>query len=239
MSRYDMYNWDTNSVYNPTRMNHIEQGIYDADLREGGTITGDLVVDEKNGTTSAVGNSYLIAGNNVTAGTNGNSRGRLRLFSNNNYRIDLMPSDNLTGNRNIFFPVTSENDTLAMRSDMHTILARITPNANETVAQIIQRLRSTYWGDWATDIKKYGIIGMTIDGVSSSFFKCYRFVNNSTANYVCLHPSSTSMDIYALNFGSNNATSVRKWSISASGTTYSDISTSLADGELIFQSINI
>ena len=81
MARYSKTIWNTSTYYNPTNMNHIEQGIYDADLREGGTITGDLVVDEKDGTTSAGGNSFVIIGNNIATGNAGNSRGRLRLFS--------------------------------------------------------------------------------------------------------------------------------------------------------------
>ena len=43
--RYSMQIWNTTSIFNPTRMNHIEQGIYDADLREGGTISGNLTVN--------------------------------------------------------------------------------------------------------------------------------------------------------------------------------------------------
>lgn len=124
MARYSKQTWDTTSIFNPTRMNHIEQGIYDADLREGGTITGQLAVEgnffcnNKNGSTTSLGESVLASGNNVPQGTAGNSRGRLRLFCNNSYYTDLTAPNDMSGNRQIWLPqVTNNSQVLALRSD--------------------------------------------------------------------------------------------------------------------------
>lgn len=106
MSRYNKTLWDTNTVYNPTNMNHIEQGIYDADLREGGTISGDLIID---GTTSR-----LFLGNN----TNNNIRGIIRIHNTNGKFVQLYPN-NTTADRNIELP--DKSGTMALTSDFNSV----------------------------------------------------------------------------------------------------------------------
>ena len=116
MARYSKTLWDTLTVYNPTNMNHIEQGIYDADLREGGSIGGNITIDCQNGTTSSVGQSRMILGNNTPSGTTGNSRGLLRVFSTNDKFADIVVKDNYSANRTIIFP--NNDGTLALLSDL-------------------------------------------------------------------------------------------------------------------------
>ena len=41
---YTKQTWDTNSYVNPTRMNHIEDGIDQALPKDGGSMTGDLTL---------------------------------------------------------------------------------------------------------------------------------------------------------------------------------------------------
>lgn len=102
------------------------KGKIDAiDLTNGGTIDGSLIANGNitsnlpNGTTSTLGESVLIAGNAVAEGSDGNSRGRLRLYSNTENRLDIMPPNNLNANRQLWFPIPSNNSqTLALRSDL-------------------------------------------------------------------------------------------------------------------------
>lgn len=104
MARYTKQTWDTTSYVNPTRMNHIEQGIYDEDLREGGTINGRLFVDEENGTTSTAGQTTIVLGNAIPTGTDKNSRGRLTLYSNNDKAARLWSADNMSSSKDIYLP---------------------------------------------------------------------------------------------------------------------------------------
>lgn len=115
MARYVKTQWNTTTVFNPTNMNHIEQGIYDADLRDGGTIGGSLNIINK-GTSSTVGNSTLILGNNIAEGSADNSRGRIGIFSNNTRYTWFYASDDQTANRTIYLP--DKNGTIALTSDI-------------------------------------------------------------------------------------------------------------------------
>lgn len=137
MPRYDKQTWDTTSYVNPTRMNHIEQGIYDADLRNGGNITGDLYINDESGTTSTEGTTYLSVGNDIAVGTNKNSTGILRLYGDTGKCAFLYPETQLSANRWIALP--DKAGTLALTSelvkeDTYTITSAITINANSTTA---------------------------------------------------------------------------------------------------------
>lgn len=111
MARYSKQTWDTTSIFNPTRMNHIEQGIYDADLREGGTIGGTLNIENQGA------DSYLNVGNNKNAGETGKSRSILRLFGKNQY-AHWIYNDNvtLTADRHIELP--NKAGTIALTDDI-------------------------------------------------------------------------------------------------------------------------
>ena len=104
MARYVKTQWNTTTVFNPTNMNHIEQGIYDADLREGGTIGGVLNINIPSPTTSTY-DSSLILGNNIPNGTQGSSRGVVRIFDKNQYSGTFLAGDgSLTDNRYLKIP---------------------------------------------------------------------------------------------------------------------------------------
>ena len=130
MARYSKTIWNTSTYYNPTNMNHIEQGIYDADLREGGTIGGSLNIVNK-GTSSTVGNSTLVLGNNIAEGSADNSRGRIGIFSNNTRYAYLYASDDMSANRNIYLP--DKAGTIALTSDIEwTSKGRLSITTTET-----------------------------------------------------------------------------------------------------------
>lgn len=99
---YSKQTWDTTSYVNPTRMNHIEDGIASADLTSGGTINGNLNINYPSPSTSNY-DSTLTLGNSTAEGTVGNSRGRLLLYSKTEYPA-LLYSDTLTGTRYLRLP---------------------------------------------------------------------------------------------------------------------------------------
>lgn len=71
---YSKQIWDTTSYVNPTRMNHIEDGIASADLTSGGTVNGTL---------------------NVTS--------NLQVYRGNN-KVNIYPSTSLSANRDLILP---------------------------------------------------------------------------------------------------------------------------------------
>lgn len=119
---YSKQTWDTTSYVNPTRMNHIEDGIATADLTSGGTIVGNLTVNAQNGTTSAEGRSRLLVGNDIASGTDGNSYGMLTLYAKNTRHINISAVDSPTDSRNIYLP--DKNGTLALKE--WTLLGSVT-----------------------------------------------------------------------------------------------------------------
>ena len=128
---YTKQTWDTTSFVNPTRMNHIEDGIDNALPKDsGGTVNGDILVtgnvtaynnvnsrghvraDRQNGTTTQVGDSYVMIGNDTAAGTAKNSKGYLRLYSQGTKHIQLSTVSSVAENRNIALP--DKNGTVAL-----------------------------------------------------------------------------------------------------------------------------
>ena len=98
------------------------KGKIDAiDLTSGGTITGNLNVlaniisARENGTASADGTSYIIAGNDKPSGTVGNSRGVYRCYSKSNKYVELTATD-ITSDRQILLPDNA--GTMALTSDI-------------------------------------------------------------------------------------------------------------------------
>lgn len=69
---------------------------------EGGTFNGNVIVEKRSGST-ALADSYLVAGNNIPNGTAGNSRGVLELFSEQSYYSNIYPRT-LTANRSLYVP---------------------------------------------------------------------------------------------------------------------------------------
>ena len=81
----------------------------------GGTFGGNVRVDRADGTISTDGESTFYVGNATASGTAGNSRGRIRVYSNTEKYVDFRASDNQTANRAIYFP--DKAGTLALDSD--------------------------------------------------------------------------------------------------------------------------
>lgn len=64
------------------------------------------------GTASALGESLLRLGNNTASGTAGNKRGRVRLYAQNAYYVDLLASNTPSASRTQYLP--DKNGTLAI-----------------------------------------------------------------------------------------------------------------------------
>lgn len=104
---YSKQTWDTTSYVNPTRMNHIEDGIANADLTSGGTIDGTIKIEKTNDT------SVLFVGK----GTNANENGIIQFKDKNNHYQNLYPVDNLGANRELRLP--AENGTLITTNQLY------------------------------------------------------------------------------------------------------------------------
>ena len=101
---YTKQTWDTNSDFTPTRMNHIEDGIYNTDLTKGGNISGNINVIRSN-STSTTNDSRIYVGNNIPDGTTGSTRGLLTLYDKNQYAATIVAgNDSLTANRTVKIP---------------------------------------------------------------------------------------------------------------------------------------
>ena len=79
--------------------------------KSGDTMSGDLTINSQDGTTSAVGYSRVILGNDIPQGTDENSRGELFVYDKSQYYTRLRCND-LSSNRNINFP--NKSGTIAL-----------------------------------------------------------------------------------------------------------------------------
>ena len=68
------------------------------------------------GTTTTVGISQIILGNNTSSGTDGNSKGQITLYGDKTYYARIEPTSGLTGNRTYTLP--DKSGTVAMTSDI-------------------------------------------------------------------------------------------------------------------------
>ena len=99
--------------------------------KSGDTMKGNFTVDRQNGTTAAVGYTNFTIGNNIAEGTEKNSQGAIRIYSNTAYRAEIQ-ADNLTNNRAFHLP--NKGGTIALTSDVipkygnKTLLCTITPS---------------------------------------------------------------------------------------------------------------
>lgn len=83
--------------------------------KSGDTMSGKLTVDEADGTSSTLGWSEFVVGNDKTEGTEGNTQGIIRIYSNTAYRVSLL-ADNISANRAIYFP--NKGGTIALQGDV-------------------------------------------------------------------------------------------------------------------------
>lgn len=89
--------------------------------KSGGTISGNVTIDRRNGTTVTEGESALLLGNDIAIGTDKNSSGAIYLWKGDKYLV--MRPDTLNGNKSIVIP--NNSGTLALTSD-------ITPSSWDT-----------------------------------------------------------------------------------------------------------
>jgi hypothetical protein len=86
----------------------------------------------KTGTTSDIGLAYLLAGNNIASGTNGNSKGMLVLYGDGQYYAQINAVNGLTANRTISLP--DANGTVALTTNPSNItIHRGVPSLNFTI----------------------------------------------------------------------------------------------------------
>ena len=82
---------------------------------DGGTFWGNVTIDKQDGSTTAIGQSELILGNNIVEGTAKNSKGVLQIYGKGAYRGNI-GATNLTANRD--FELPNKSGTFALTSDI-------------------------------------------------------------------------------------------------------------------------
>ena len=170
---YSKQTWDTTSYVNPTRMNHIEDGIDAIDLTSGGTINGNLNLDNPSPTTSNY-DSTLTLGNSTAEGTVGNSRGLLMLYSKTEYPA-LLYSDTLTATRYLRLP--NKSGLLATDND-------IVNTTGKALEVIYEGFNVTLGGTTYNDVPLCGIKITRPD--DSSRYTLIGFVTGGSNLYGCV-----------------------------------------------------
>lgn len=77
--------------------------------------SANQTIDRHDGTTTATGTSTIILGNNIPEGTEGNSKGEIRIYGKGSYNAKLR-ADNITGDRAVSMP--DKGGTIALTSDL-------------------------------------------------------------------------------------------------------------------------
>lgn len=102
---YSKQTWDTTSYVNPTRMNHIEDGIDGALPKDGGTMTGDLTLGKASTALKIRGSGSRYI--NITSSAQGSDKDI------------VLPNKSgtlaLTDDKISTFPITPVNDTSISR----------------------------------------------------------------------------------------------------------------------------
>ena len=93
--------------------------------KSGDTMSGNLTIDRQNGSTSTLGYSIAILGNNIAYGTDKNSEGVVRLYGTDSTATDITATS--TAQRYINFP--DKNGTVALTSDIPTNNNQLTNGA--------------------------------------------------------------------------------------------------------------
>lgn len=112
-------------------------------------------------------------------------------------------------------------------------IASITANENETFAEVIDRLRDTYFDN----LTPFRQIKMDIDGTTSMIFRCARWTGTNVSLWEASKPTSdTSMTTILIGMSSTTV-SVRKFVTSASGVVGSTMSDDIATGTFSIQGL--
>lgn len=84
--------------------------------KSGDTMSGQLNIDQRNGTISDVGYSVLALGNSIASGTANNSTGIVDLYSDSGNKVRLYTVENVSGTKYVKLPNAS--GTVALTSDL-------------------------------------------------------------------------------------------------------------------------
>lgn len=87
---------------------------------------GDVIINHKDGTTSSAGTTVLSLGNNIAEGTDKNSKGLLRIYSNTAKKTEIT-APSLTADRTLSLP--DKSGTIALTSDIPTNNNQLTNGA--------------------------------------------------------------------------------------------------------------
>lgn len=86
----------------------------------GGTFEGDIVIDEKDGTTSVVGQSKIVLGNSTLQTADENSKGVVRLYARGSKYVDICASDGSAISDNRELNVPDKDGTILLDADVYT-----------------------------------------------------------------------------------------------------------------------
>lgn len=92
--------------------------------RAGDTMTGNLTVSNA-GTADTTGQSYLMAGNNIASGVDGNSKGFVRVYSNSTGFTQISSVNENTGMHNQY--LQAAGGTIALTSNIPGVATASTP----------------------------------------------------------------------------------------------------------------
>ena len=87
----------------------------------GGTFEGDVTIDKADGTTSVVGQSKIILGNDTLQSADENSKGVVRLYARGSKYVDICAPDGSAINDNRELNVPDKSGTIATTSDVDAV----------------------------------------------------------------------------------------------------------------------
>lgn len=86
--------------------------------KSGDTMSGQLSIDQRNGTISDVGYSVLALGNSIASGTANNSTGIVDLYSDSGNKVRLYTVENVSGTKYVKLPNASGTVALDSLTDL-------------------------------------------------------------------------------------------------------------------------
>ena len=97
--------------------------------KSGDTMSGQLTIDQRNGTISDVDFSVLALGNSIASGTANNSTGIVDLYSDSGKKVRLYTESNISATR--FVKLPNNSGTVALTSDITSasVSSQFTPDS--------------------------------------------------------------------------------------------------------------
>lgn len=145
--------------------------------KSGDTMSGMLKIDQRNGTISTEGYSYIHLGNSTPTGTDKNSTGSIRLFAGSGKYANIV-AGNLTANRAIVFP--DNGGTVALTSDIPTI-----KTVNETITANAYRWVMFPAGRIVLSATVYGtsnVVQLMLDP-DTNIYRARWYINMNTTSF--------------------------------------------------------